>query len=348
MRAAVLRDGRFSVEDRAPPEPGPGQVLLRTRLCGICGSDLHLAKHLDEIIAAGVEMGVPAPDLTGGLVLGHEFVGEVAAFGPETARTLAIGDRVISVPFLLDNGVPRPIGASPEADGAYAQYMLASEALLLKLPEAVSDEAAALVEPFAIGVHAVNKAGVAPADAAALILGCGPIGLAVANVLKMHGVGTIIASDFSPGRRALVTRLGATRAVDPRETDPYALAAELAPGRPLVIYDCTGAPGVLGRIVKAAPLGARIVVAGIAPGDQAISPMLAISKELMLQFVVYYTPEEFAQTLGWIAEGRLDWRPLVTGRVGLEGVSDAFTALADPERHAKIVIDPWHGGALAA
>lgn len=348
MRAAVLRDKAFAVEDRATPVPGPGQVLLKTRLCGICGSDLHLAKHLDEMIAAGEELGVPAPDLSGGLILGHEFVGEIAAFGPETAGTMAVGDRVASVPFLLEGGVPKPIGASVEAAGAYAEYMLASEMLLLKVPDGVPDEAAALVEPFAIGVHAVNKAGVTAADGAAIVLGCGPIGLAVAAVLKMRGASTIIAADFSPKRRELASAMGASLVLDPRASDPYAALAAAAPGAPVVIYDCTGAKGVLGRTIKAAPIGARIVVAGIAPGEETISPMLAISKELTLQFVVYYTPEEFAETLAAVADGRLDWRPLVTGRIGLDAVGEAFRVLEDPERHAKILIDPWHGGALAA
>jgi 2-desacetyl-2-hydroxyethyl bacteriochlorophyllide A dehydrogenase len=341
MRAAVLRDRAFAVEERATPVPGEGQVLLRTRMCGICGSDLHLAKHLDEIVEMGVGLGAPRPDLSNGMILGHEFVGEVAGFGPETQGTLEVGDRVVSMPFLIEGGVPKPIGASVEAAGAYAQYMLASEALLLKVPDHVPDGAAALVEPFAIAVHAVAKAGGEPSDAAALILGCGPIGLCIANVLKMRGVTTIVASDFSPRRRELAATLGATGVVDPRDGDAFAAVAAAAPGRPLVIYDCTGAQGVLGRTIRNAPQGARVVVAGIAHGEESISPMLAIAKELSIQFVVYYTPEEFAQTLDHVAAGRLDWRPLVTGTVGLAEVDGAFRALEDPEGHAKIVIDPW-------
>jgi len=348
MRAAVLRDGVFAVEDRAMPRPGPGQVLLKTRLCGICGSDLHLAKHMDDVVRTAIDLGAPAPDLSNGLVLGHEFVGEVAAFGPDTTGTLAMGDRVASVPFLLDGGVPKPIGASPEADGAYAEYMLASEALLLKVPDGVPDEAAALVEPFAIGVHAVAKAGGDPAVGAAIILGCGPIGLAVAAVLRMRGCATIVAADFSPKRRELASAMGASQVFDPRDGDPYAAVALAAPGSPVTIYDCTGAKNVLARAIKAAPLGARIVVAGIAPGEETISPMIAISKELAIQFVVYYTPEEFAETLAAVADGRLDWRPLVTATIGLDAVGDAFHVLEDPERHAKILIDPWNGGALPA
>ncbi len=341
MRAAVLRDKAFTVEDRPMPVPGPGQVLLKTRLCGICGSDLHLAKHLDEIVKAGEELGAPPQDMSNGLILGHEFVGEIAAFGPDTTQVMAIGQRVASVPFLFDGASPKPIGASVEASGGYAEYMLASEMLLLRVPDDLPDEAAALVEPFAIGVHAVNKAGIAADAAAAIILGCGPIGLAVAAVLAMRGCKTIIAGDFSPKRRELATAMGATHVLHPRDDDPYAVLAAAAPGQPVVIYDCTGAAGVLGRTIKACPIGARIVVAGIAPGEESISPMLAISKELTLQFVVYYTPEEFAETLQAVADGKLDWAPLVTGTIGLGEVGAMFDELADPERHAKVLIDPW-------
>lgn len=345
MRASVLRDGVFSVEERPIPTPGPGQVLLKTRRCGICGSDLHLARHLDDILRTGEELGAPPQDLSKGLVLGHEFVGEIAAFGPETQEAFKVGDRVVSMPFLLADGVPKPIGSSVEADGAYAEYMLASEALLLKVPDAISDEAAALVEPFAIGVHAVAKSAIEDGEAA-LILGCGPIGLAIAAVLRMRGIATIVASDFSPRRRSLAAEMGASEVIDPKAGD--AIEAATANGEPLVIYDCTGAAGVLGRTVRDAPQATRIIVAGIAHGEETINPMLAIAKELALQFVVYYTPEEFAETLAAIADGRLDWRPLVTGTIGLDDVADTFRALENPEGHAKVLIDPALGAVSAA
>ncbi|WP_205480036.1 zinc-binding dehydrogenase [Sphingomonas arenae] len=348
MRAAVLRDRRIAVEERARPEPGPGQVLLKIRLCGICGSDLHLAKHAAEIAKLGEEFGAPPQDLSRGLILGHEFIGEIAEFGPETARTLQIGDRVVSVPFLLENGVPKPIGASVDVAGAYAEYMLASEALLLKVPDEVPDEAAALVEPLAIAWHAVAKSGLPPVDAAAVVLGCGPIGLAIVTVLKMHGVEGIVASDFSPRRRELATTLGAAQAISPKDGNALAAAAAASPGKPLVIYDCTGAQGVLGVAVRDAAAGTRIVVAGIAHGEETINPMLGIAKELSIQFVVYYTPEEFAATLQAVADGRLQWRPLLSATIGLNAVDDAFRLLEDPERHAKILIAPWSDAGLPA
>lgn len=343
MRAAVMRDRAFSVEERAMPVPGAGEVLLKTRVCGICGSDLHLFKHAQEIAKLGEEMGLPPQDFSRGLVLGHEYVGEVVAFGPETTQALAIGDRVCSIPFLIRDGAPAPIGSNVYIDGAYAEYFLGTEMLLLKIPEGVPDAAAALVEPLGIAVHAVAKSFLAGNSHNAVILGCGPIGLAIAAVLRMRGVETIIASDFSPKRRDLALTMGATKAVHPKQESPY---ASLPADKPTILFDCTGVLGVLSQAINEVPVGTQIIVAGIPNGDDSFSPMIAIAKELNLQFVMYYTPEEFAEALQAIADGKLDWRPLVTGTVGLDGVADAFKALEDPEAHAKIMIDPWSDAKL--
>lgn len=343
MRAAVMRDRAFTIEDRPMPTPGAGEVLLRTRLCGICGSDLHQFKHAHDIDAMARSMGAPGQDLAKGMVLGHEYVGEVAAFGPDTQQHLAIGDRVVSVPFLLRNGAPVPIGANVEVDGAYAEYFLGTEALLLKIPDGVPDEAAALVEPLGIAVHAVAKSRLTDPATPCVVLGCGPIGLAIIAVLKMRGVSAIYASDFSPKRRALAEQMGASHVGHPKEDSAF---AHLAAHSPALIFDCTGVRGVLAQSILQAPTGSQIIVAGIPQGEDSFNPMIAIAKELNLQFVLYYTPEEFAEALAAVASGALDWRPLITGRVGLDGISEAFAALEDPETHAKIVIDPWSDARL--
>ena len=335
MRAAVLYDQAFVIETRPVPVPGPGEVLLKTRLCGICGSDLHLFKHAAEIAKLGAELGAPAQDMTKGLVLGHEYVAEVVGFGTDTAQALAIGDRVVSVPFLIRDGAPMPIGAHVDVAGAYGQFFLGSEMLLLKVPDGVPDAAAALVEPLAIAVHAVAKSPLNGDSHAIVVQGCGPIGLAVAAVLKMRGVTSVTAADFSPRRRGLALAMGATRAVDPREASSF---ADLPPGKPVLVFDCTGAKGVLARTIRDAPQGAHIVVAGIAPGEDTIRPTIAIAKELAIQFVIYYAPAEALQA---VADGKLNWQPLVSATVGLSGVANAFDELADPERHAKVMIDPW-------
>lgn len=343
MRAAVMRDRAFTIEDRPMPVPGPGEVLLRTRLCGICGSDLHQFKHAREIDATARAMGAPGQDLDKGMVLGHEYVGEVVAFGPDTVQALAIGDRVVSVPFLIRDSAPVPIGANVEVDGAYAEYFLGTEALLLKIPEGLPDAAAALVEPLGIAVHAVAKSMLGDGDLPCAVLGCGPIGLAIIAVLRMRGVSTIVASDFSPKRRELARAMGATQVVHPKEQPVFAALGTAAPA---IAFDCTGVRGVLSETINTAPVGSQIVVAGIPQGEDSFNPMIAIAKELNLQFVLYYTPAEFAEALAAVASGQLDWQPLVTGTVGLEGIAGAFSALEDPETHAKIMIDPWSGARL--
>ena len=289
------------------------------------------------------DMGAPGQDLTKGMVLGHEYVGEVVAFGDNCVQALQVGDRVVSVPFLLRDGAPVPIGANVEIDGAYAEHFLGTEALLLKVPDGVPDEAAALVEPLGIAVHAVAKSMLGQSDLPCVVIGCGPIGLAITAVLRMRGIGRIITSDFSARRRELSLAMGATLAVSPRE---HSLFATLGDAGPVVVFDCTGVRGVLARTINEVPAGSQIVVAGIPQGEDSFSPMIAIAKELNLQFVLYYTPVEFAEALDAVAKGLLDWQPLVTGRVGLAGIAEAFAALGDPEGHAKILIDPWSDARL--
>jgi threonine dehydrogenase-like Zn-dependent dehydrogenase len=191
-------------------------------------------------------------------------------------------------------------------------------------------------------------------------------------------VRTIVASDFSSGRRELATRCGADVVVDPAVESPYERAAtkgmitnapdlyELGmgsmeklrklpgwshvyraadtfgaadPKRP-VIFECVGVPGMLDGVVAAAPLNSRIVVVGVCMGEDKLRPAMAIAKEVDMRFVFGYTPLEFRDTLYLLADGKVDGTPLLTGTVGLDGVATAFDALGDPETHAKIMIDP--------
>ena len=343
MRAAVMRCDRIVVEDVPTPKPGSGDVVVKVRGCGICGSDLHFSKHMHHIIDSARAMGVPTAEfersINQGVVLGHEFVGEIVDFGPDTQRNLRVGARVCSMPFLLKAGAPVLVGSNPETTGAYAEYMLLTEALLLPVQESVSDEAAALVEPVGIAIHSVNKAALTN-DHAAIVVGCGPIGLAIIAVLKARGVKRIIASDLSPKRRELAGLMGATHVVNGANESVIAKTTALAPGAPVVIFENTGARGMIQRLVVEAPQNSVIVITGIAMGDEGFTPLLAVSKELTFKFVIYYTPQEFAEALEMVTTGKVNWKPLITGKVGLDGVAQAFTDLADPERHAKILIDP--------
>jgi threonine dehydrogenase-like Zn-dependent dehydrogenase len=167
-----------------------------------------------------------------------------------------------------------------------------------------------------------------------------------------------VAADFSRRRRELAVALGADAVVDPAATTPWQSWREAAvwrdPGRapalppwlpgpavrPAVVFECVGVPGVLDQIMAAAPRGTRIVVVGVCMEADTIHPMLGISKELNLQFVLGYTQDEFAATLGHIAAGAIPAAPLITGAVAIEGVAGAFEALASPEHHAKILVRP--------
>jgi threonine dehydrogenase-like Zn-dependent dehydrogenase len=230
---------------------------------------------------------------------------------------------------------------------------------------------------MAIGWHAVRRAEIKKGDVA-IVIGCGPIGLAVICMLEAKGVRTIVASDFSRGRRELATACGADVVVDPSAGSPYEAAgdrghlrtipaaANLAldtmakldrlpvpwhhvwrvaetlgarPKRP-VIFECVGLPGIIDGIIASAPLFSRVVVVGVCMEPDRVRPAMAINKEIDLRFVVGYTPLEFRDTLHMLAEGEVNPAPLVTGTVGLPGVDSAFAALGDPESHAKILIDP--------
>ena len=361
MRAVVTRGQQLSVEEMPTPNPGPGEALVKTLACGICGSDLHVLRHAGRMADASRRSGGafrldPAREF----VMGHEFCAEVVDYGPDTPRRFAPGTRVCAMPLLLTSRGLEAVGYSNDVPGGYGQYMRLLAPLLLEVQNGLATEHAALTEPMAVGLHAVAKARLA-ADDVALVIGCGPVGLAVIAALKLRGVAPIVAADFSPRRRVLALEMGADVVVDPGERSPYASFQEAAvyadpatappqppwmpgpPLRPQVLFECVGVPGVIQQLLEGAARDARIVVVGVCLERDAIEPFFGIDKELNLQFVLGYTPEEFAATLQHIAEGRIRVAPLVTGRTGLDGVADAFAALASPEQHAKILVEPWRG-----
>jgi len=347
MRAAVMRDRKLVVDEVPDPEPGPGQVLVKTLACGICGSDLHALQHADQMVAASKEAGGGAfvMDLSRDVVMGHEFCAEVLELGPGSTSTLRPGTRVCSMPIMLSAAGMGSVGYSNDFPGGYGERMLLTEPLLLPVPNGLSTEAASLTEPMAVGEHAVVKARLEKTDVP-LVVGCGPVGLAVIAGLRRRGVEPIVASDFSPARRALAERMGAHVTIDPAASSPFAKLTEEAAGRTPVVFECVGVPGMLDRLCREAPPQTRITVAGVCMEEDRIHPFHGIVKELQLQFVLGYSPEEFAGTLRAIAEGEIDTAPLVTGKVGVDGVAGAFEALATPERHAKILVEPWRDGGL--
>src|SRR6202140_4065406 len=324
MRAAIFRNGEIVVDTLPEPKPGAGAVLVKTLACGICGSDLHARKHARHMVELARHFPGRKPmDLSRDVVFGHEFCCEILDYGPGTQRKLKTGTRVCSLPALLTPDGVQTIGYSNDNIGGYAERMLLSEALLLAVPNGLAAEHAALTEPLAVGIHAVAKANVR-GDEVPLVIGCGPVGLAVIAALRLKGLHPIVAADYSPARRALAQKLGADIVVEPA-----------------LIFECVGIPGLLQQVFEGAARDARIVVVGVCMETDRSEPMLGIMKELNVQYVLGYTPDEFAQALRLIAEGEVDAASLVTATVGIDGVAAAFADLANPERHTKIVIEPW-------
>jgi threonine dehydrogenase-like Zn-dependent dehydrogenase len=381
MKAVVCQATKLEVADVPDPVPGPGQVLLEVVRGGICGSDLHARKHADQLADLASAIGyldVMRPDQA--VVMGHEFSGRVLEYGPATRKPWASGTPVVSLPMIRMGDKVQMTGLSAKAPGAYAERVLVQESLTMEVPNGLAPETAALTEPMAVAWHAVRRSGVRKRETA-VVIGCGPIGLAVILMLKARGVHKVVASDFSPGRRALAERCGADVVVDPgsgtespwtgfeesryitNANDLFDLAldtmaklrrvpklpwwqvlraAEVAGATPKgpVVFECVGVPGIIDDIVNHAPLATRVVVVGVCMEPDTIQPAMAINKEIELRFVFAYQPHEFRETLHLLADGKVDPTPLITGTVGLGGVSTAFETLGDPERHAKILIDP--------
>ena len=189
-----------------------------------------------------------------------------------------------------------------------------------------------------------------------MVVGCGPVGLAVIASLKARGLGPVIAADFSAERRAAAELMGADRMIDPAAASPHASWSEfgvpaspaegliaaaqgLSVKRPL-IFECVGAPGVLQSLALAAPRGTRIVVAGVCMQTDQIEPLVFITKEIELRFVLGYAPEEFIASLSNLAEGRTRYTDIITGIVSLDQTPAAFTTLQTDKSQIKIMVRP--------
>lgn len=359
MRAAVFRQGQIVVANLPEPKPGPGQVLVKPLACGICGTDLHARLHAPKMVE--MSQYVPwrkAMDLSRDVVFGHEYCAEIVAYGPGCKASLKPGTRVVSVPRLMVDGRMEGIGYSNDNIGAYAERMLLSEQFLIPVPDHVPSLLASLTEPLSIGIHAVAKARLDGGEVP-LVIGCGPIGLAVIAALKGRGIGPIVASDYAPGRRELARKLGADIVIDPAVASPFKAWEEQArlspadvarlpvslnpatPMKPAAIFECVGVPGVIQSIFEAAPQGAKVIIVGVCMESDVQKPMFACFKELSVQYVLGCTPTEFAEALDLIASGSVDAGAMITGQVGLDEVSAAFDELASPNRHTKIVVEPW-------
>lgn len=349
MRAAVMQSGRIFTTDVPEPRPASGQLLVEPIAVGVCGSDLSAWQHTDDFLTAHEEAGALGEvfDSSRPLVMGHEFTAEVVGIG-EGAQGYEVGDRLVVLPGVsAPDGRVHTVGYANDYPGGLAERCVVWAFGHIKIPDSVSPVLAAVTEPLATGVNGVLRSAVAPGDGA-LVTGTGPVGLGAVIELAARQVAPIVVSDPSARRREIALAYGAHIAVDPLQEDPLEAWRKNAPaGRRLHIIEASGAKGLLGSLMAAAPAYTRISVIGAAMRPEEIRPVIGVVKNTTLEFVggPGFGESEyraFTRAFEHLRAGRFDPALMVTGYAGLDGAAEVFASLrpGSPSTidHVKILI----------
>ena len=342
MRAAVLnRPGDIEVVQRPDPVPAADEVLVRVHAVGVCGSDTHYFDHgrIGRFV-------VEAP-----LVLGHETSGVIEAVGADVDPA-RVGQRVS-----LEPGVPcraceqclagrynlcphMVFHATPPVDGSLAELVAIHHAFAHQVPDTVSDEAAALLEPLSVGVWACRKGAVGPGSRV-LVTGAGPIGLVCVQVALASGASEVVVADVNADRLAVARELGATRTVTSGSEgldDAYAAGAP-----PEVLLECSGHPGATVEGIRSLAPAGRAVLVGMG-GDEITLPLSTIQERELVVTGTFRYAGTWPTAIALAASGQVDLERLVTGRFRLEETAAALTAARDTAGAIKSVIDPRQSG----
>jgi (R,R)-butanediol dehydrogenase/meso-butanediol dehydrogenase/diacetyl reductase len=340
------RDLRIE-EVPSPREPGPREVLIRTHLCGICGTDLH--EYADGPHLATL---TPHP-LTGASlpqILGHEFSAVVSAVG-DGVTSVVPGDRVAIMPLFFcgecdacrrgQHQVCVKLGAVGLnwTWGGMGEYALVLEHQVAVLPEGVSDLQGALVEPAAVAINSVTKAGVGVGDTV-LVTGGGPIGQLAGLAAVAAGAGAVILSEPNAARRTRAADLGFTAVLDPRATDVAATAHELFGNGVDVAIECAGNEPALNACIAAVRRGGTVMQTGLHVRPVQLNPRDLTLRDVSLVGANCFPVTGWPRVIRLMASGRLPVERIVTGRIDLADVLEqGFDALLDPSGgHVKILV----------
>lgn len=340
MKALVYQGmGKPSEIREVPiPIPGKGEMLVKVEACGICGSDLHAATH--GFAPAGV-------------VMGHEYTGYVVEKGPGVSGDWEEGDRVFGIgsrpcrscevcarheymkcPNLIIQGYDTTL------PGGYAEYALCQADMSIRLPQEVSLYDAAAIEPMSVGLAGWRAANVA-LGSSVLVVGAGAIGLTVLKWSKFFGAVDVAVSEVVPARMERARQAGATVVIDASKNDNPVQVVKSETGRtPMYIFECVGRP-ILQKLISASEALSHIIVLGGSMVPEEIIPVSAVLKSLTIKFSFgYEAPKDLQFTLQMMAEGRISVDPLITGKVGIDGLAEMFETLQKPNDHCKVLFTP--------
>jgi L-iditol 2-dehydrogenase len=338
VRAAVLnRPGEVAVVDRPAPVPDPDQVLVRVRAVGVCGSDTHYFDHgrIGRFV-------VESP-----LVLGHEASGVVEGVGSDVDPA-RVGERVSIEPGVPCRQCVQCLGgrynlcpdmvfhATPPVDGSLAELVVIHQAFAHPVPDSVSDEEAALLEPLSVGIWACRKGEVGPGSRV-LVTGAGPIGLVCIQVARACGASEVVVTDLSAERLGVATELGATGTI---ASGSVALDDWYA-GRPApeVLLECSGHAGATVDAIRVLAPAGRAVLVGMG-GDELALPLSVVQERELVVTGTFRYANTWPTAIGLVGSGQVDLARLVTGRFPLTESAAALTAARDTPGAIKAVINP--------
>jgi L-iditol 2-dehydrogenase len=335
MRASVLHGPRrITVEERGRPSPGPHEVLIRVNSVGICGSDTHYYEH-GRIGRFVVEQP---------LILGHEASGVIEAVG-ENVTGRSAGQRVSIEPGVPDLSCPQCLAgrynlcpemrffATPPIDGAFTELVVVHAAFAHPVPDTISDDAAALIEPLSVGIWACQKGGVT-AGSRVLITGAGPVGLVSLQAALAFGAQKVYVSDVNPSRLALASELGASQTIDPRRDS---LGDLVVP--PDVLLECSGFASAIVDGIRALDRAGRAVLVGMG-GDEVPIPLSVVQEKELTVTGTFRYANTWPTAIELVASGRIDLDRLVTGSYGLDQVEEALTAGRRDTQAIKVIVHP--------
>ena len=333
MRAVVMQGLHkpLAVETLPDPTPGDGEVVVKVGRCGICGSDLHMTED-------------PAYGQGAGSVLGHEFAGEVVALG-RGAEGLAIGDLVAVSPLASCGHCPACLRGEVQwcahfglQSGGYAEYAVTRPNQCVRLPASASLADGAIIEPLAVALHGVNLSGMRTGDRV-LVLGAGPIGLAVAFWARRRGAAAVVVQDLSEYQRDRALRMGATGFVaDP--ADPVGAALRQLGGPADVVFECVGVPGLIQQAVAQVGNRGKIVLLGLCTRPDSLNTFAMLQKEITLITSAFFLRQEYEAALDALASGAAEPRLLVSDTITLDATPDRFEALRRRTQDCKVLIAP--------